>query len=176
MIYDRFSVHVRVPTPDKEPDIYGKWLVFKDNDKIDDTWEKVRTAVVNDSLQGCVHAKCPAMRYDPTKGGLGPSTTGVICVYTEKHNMDAIGFKLITIVQQDIKYKTNSDSWAGKYVHLGFKKVTIKTISGTMGDCPLYARISHAMEHPDTRRIYGILMLLRLLKNLLQKKSLEGGF
>ena len=54
--------------------------------------------------------------------------------------------------------------------------VSLFEFSGTMGDHPLYARVSHAMEHPETRRIYGILMLLRLLKNLLQKKSLEGGF
>ena len=66
------------------------------------------------------------MRYDPTKGGPGPCTTGVICVYTEEHNMDSIGFKLIEIAQQDIKYKSKSDS--GKYVHTCFKKVTIKTI------------------------------------------------
>ena len=68
------------------------------------------------------------MRYDPTKGGPGPSTTAVICVYTEEHNMNAIGFKLIEIVQQDIRYKTNSDSRAGKYVHTGDGKVTTQKI------------------------------------------------
>ena len=87
------------------------------------------------------------MIYDPTKGGPGPCTSAVICVYTEEHNMDAIGFKLIEIVQQDIKYKTNSDSWAGRYVHRGFKKVTIKTIFWNNGkpsfvcdDKPCYGR------------------------------------
>ena len=71
------------------------------------------------------------MRYDPTKGGPGPCTTAVICVYTEEHNMDSIGFKLIEIAQQDIKYKSKSDS--GKYVHTGYNKVTIKTIFWNKG-------------------------------------------
>ena len=131
-MYDSFSVSISIPTLDevklKELDILGKWLVFKHYDEIDETWEKVRTAVVTDNLQGCVHAVCSTMRYDPTQEGPGPSTTGVICVYTEEHNIDAIGFKLTEIVQQDIKYKTESDSLAKKYVHKGDGKVTIKTI------------------------------------------------
>ena len=81
-----------------------------------------------DNLQGCVLAACTTMKYDPTQEGPGPSTTCVICVYTEEHDMDTIGFKLIEIVQQDIKYKTESDTLAGKYVHTGCGKVTIKTI------------------------------------------------
>ena len=129
-IYDSFWVSVSIPTPDevKELDFLGKWLVFKHYDEIDETWEKIRTAVVTDNLQGCVHAICSTMRYDPTSKGPGPSTTGVICVYTEEHNMDTIGFKLIEIAQQDIKYKTESDSLAEKYVHKGSGRVTIKTI------------------------------------------------
>ena len=127
-IYDHFWVYVRVPTPDKELDILGKWLVFKDYDKLDEVWEKIRTAIVTNNLQGCVSAKCSTMRYNPTGGGPGPCTYGVICVYTEKHNIDKIGFKLIEIVQQDIKYKTDSDTLAGKYAHTGSGKVTIKTI------------------------------------------------
>ena len=90
------------------------------------------------------------MRYNPTGGGPGPSTKGVICVYTEEHNMDTIGFKLIEIVQQDIKYKADSDTLVGKYLHTGAGKLPSKQFSGTMGDHPLYVRINHAMEHPDT--------------------------
>ena len=127
-IYDPFWVYVMVPTPDKKQDILGKWLVFKHYDEIDETWDKIRTAIVTDNLQGCVHAKCSTMKYNPTGEGPGPSTKGVICVYTEEHNMDAIGFKLIKIVQQDIRYKTDSDTLAGKYAHTGAGKVTIKTI------------------------------------------------
>ena len=115
-----------VPTPDKKVDIFGKWLVFKDFDKMDESWEKIRTAIITDTLQGCVYARCSTMRYNPSNDGPGPTTKGVICVYTEEHNMDGIGFKLIEIVQQDIKYKTQRDS--GTYAHTSYNKVTIKTI------------------------------------------------
>ena len=127
-IYDSFWVSISIPTPGevKELDFLGKWLIFKHYDEIDETWEKIRTALVTDNLQGCVHAICSTMRYDPTSQGPGPSTKGVMCVFTEEHNIDAIGFKLIEIVQQDIKYKNESDS--GKYAHKGDGKVTIKTI------------------------------------------------
>ena len=42
--------------------------------------------------------------------------------------MDDIGFRLIEIVQQDIKYKLHKDTSAFKYVHVGSKGVSIKTI------------------------------------------------
>lgn len=42
------------------------------------------------------------MFYNASKSGPGPDTVAVICVYTEEHNMDAVGFKLIEMVQQDI--------------------------------------------------------------------------
>lgn len=106
----------------------GKWMVFKHYDEIDETWEKIRTAMARDELQGCLHAKCSTMRYHPSCEGSGPSTKAVICVYTKEHNMDAIGFKLIELVKHDIKYKTDEDSMSGKYTHTGRGKVTIKTI------------------------------------------------
>lgn len=102
--------------------------MFKHFDEIDDTWEKIRTAIASNELQGCLVAKCSAMKYHPTLEGPGPSTTSVICVYTEEHNMDDIGFKLIEIVKQDIKYKTDEDTLSYKYTHAGSGKVTIKTI------------------------------------------------
>ena len=102
--------------------------MFKHIDEMDDTWEKIRTAMARDELQGCLVAKCSTMKYHPTLQGPGPSTTSVVCVYTEEHNMDDIGFKLIEIVKQDIKYKTDEDSWSYKYTHAGSGKVTIKTI------------------------------------------------
>ena len=138
--------------------------------------KKFELLLGTDNLQGCVLAACTTMKHDPTQEGPGPSTTCVICVYTEEHDMDTIGFKLIEIVQQDIKYKTESDTLAGNMCTQVVEKLPSKQFSGTMGDHLLYVRINHAMELADTRRIYGILMLLRLLKSLFQKKSLEGGF
>lgn len=118
---------------EQDPDILGKWLVFKHFDEIDETWEKIQTAMVEDRLQGCLHAKCSTMRYNPSCSGPGPDTTAVICVYTEEHNLDDIGFKLVEIVRQDIKYKTDADTLDYKYTHAGSGKTTIKTIYWNFG-------------------------------------------
>ena len=72
--------------------IYGKWLVMKDIDKIDETWSQIVRAVINDELQGCQVSKCSTMLYNPSCSGPGPRTNNVICVYTCEHDMDAIGF------------------------------------------------------------------------------------
>jgi len=58
---------------------------------------------------------------------------GVICVHTEEHNMDDIGFKLVALVKQDIKYKTDAASLDYKYTFTGSKKVCIKTIYWNRG-------------------------------------------
>jgi hypothetical protein len=114
--------------PADECPTLGKWMVFKHYDEIDAAWEAIRTAMAKDELQGCEHAKCSTMRYHPSCEGPGPSTTAVICVYTKEHNMEAIGFKLIELVKQDIKYKTDADTLSYKYTHAGSGKVSIKTI------------------------------------------------
>ena len=95
---------VKLYTPDNRPDILGKWMVFKHYDQIDQAWESVRTSILADKLEGCMAATCSTIRYNPTLAGPGPSTTAVICVYTEEHNADDIGFKLIEIAKQDIRY------------------------------------------------------------------------
>ena len=112
--------------------------MFKHYDEIDDTWKKIRTAIARDELQGCLTAKCSTMRYHPSCEGPGPSTTAVVCVYTEEHNMDDIGFKLIEIAQQDIRYKTDEDTLSNKYVHTGSGKVTIRTIYWNNGKPSLH--------------------------------------
>lgn len=102
-------------------------MVFKHLDELDETWEKLRTAIARDELQGCLHARSSTAMYDPTHGGPGPKLVGVICVYTKEHNMDAIGFEMIKIVKQDIKYKTEQASMEGKFRHVGSGQVCIKT-------------------------------------------------
>ena len=116
------------------------------------------------------------MRYNPTKGCPGPSTSAVICVYTEEHNMDAIGFKLIEIAQQDIKYKTNSDSWAGKYVHTGFKNVTIKTIFWNNGRPSFLCEDKPCYGTSRDKEDIWYLNVVEAPKEFASKKSMEGGF
>ena len=113
---------------DDKSAIYGKWLVMKDIDKIDETWSQIVRAMINDKLQGCQVCKCSTMLYNPSCSGPGPRTNNVICVYTCEHDMDAIGFKLVEIVKHDIKYKTDAATEEYRYVHAGSGKCTIKTI------------------------------------------------
>lgn len=70
-------------------------------DKIDKTWKKICSAIASNHLPGC-SADCTTMRYNPTKFGPGPSTSGVICVNTDEHNVDSIGFEIVKIVKHDI--------------------------------------------------------------------------
>ena len=121
----------------------GKWMVFSHFDEIDRYWDMIRTAIFNYDMEGCTNAFCSTMRYDPTTHGPGPNTVGVICVYTSKYNVDAIGFRLIDIAQQDIKYKLNDDSKYIRYVHMGSGQVSMKTIYWNNGD-PSF----HCMGNP----------------------------
>ena len=114
-------------------EIYGKWLVFRHLDRIDETWEKVCRALAKGRLGGCISAKCSTKRYNPTRSGPGPCTTAHISVYTEEGNIDAIGFKLIEIVRQDIKYKTDEDTQKLNFVHTGAGRVAKKTLYWNRG-------------------------------------------
>ena len=115
-------------------DIVGKWMVFNHYDEIDETWMRIRTAILNYDMQGCAHALCSTMKYNPTVRGPGLDTVGVICVYTSKYDIDAIGFRLIEIAQQDIKYKLDDESRDFRYVHVGSGQVSMKTIYWNNGN------------------------------------------
>ena len=112
----------------KERKTYGKWLVFKYFDEIDEQWKEIVHALKHDELQGCTSAKCSTLFYQPTLTGPGPKTTAVICVYTCEYDMDAIGFKLVELVKQDIKYKTEVATHNGQYTYRGSGVCTIKNI------------------------------------------------
>ena len=103
-------------------------MIFKHLNKIDETWEMIRRAIVEDNLQGSRYAAVSCMRYNPSIGGPGEQTCGVICVYTQEHDMDAIGFRLIEMVKHDIKYKTDQASINREYSFTGSGPVSLKTI------------------------------------------------
>jgi GTPase SAR1 family protein len=132
-VKDRFSIfYSRRPESD-EFESHGKWVAFKRFDEIDDTWENIRTAMDRNELGGCEMARCSTMKYDPTKGGPGPCTYAVICVYTDEHNVDATGLKLIQIIKEDIKYKTNESSRKHEFSFNVSWRVTNKTIFWNRG-------------------------------------------
>ena len=128
-ITDAYAVTMTVPKhSDENEKLYGQWVVFRNYDELDETWDMIVKAMRNDELQGCSYAKCSTRMYHPTSSGPGPSTSDVISVCTYEHNVDAIGFKLVELVQHDIKCKTVAATGENEYVHAGSGKVTIKTI------------------------------------------------
>ena len=125
-VQHEFWVYVNNGTPSTE--ILGKWMIFKHYFELDKVWDKVKNAVLTGTLGGCKSAKCSTLKYNPSTAGTGPQNSGVICVYTEKWNMDEIGFKAVEIAQEDIRYKTDAATLSGQYSHRTREKVTIKTI------------------------------------------------
>ena len=101
--------------------------MFKDFDELNMTWKNIVQAIKRDELEGCSAAKCSTLFYNPSCAGPGPFTHGVICVYTYEDDIDNIGFKLIDLVKQDIKYKTDETTLTYKYTHVGIVS-TIKTL------------------------------------------------
>ena len=118
---------------DEKYDDYGKWMVYKDLEDLDDAWKRIGEAILADKLPGCRDAKCSTLYYDPTRVGPGPCTTGAILVYTKKDDIDAVGFELIKLVQQDIKYKSNEKSKEYQYAFTGQGQVTDKTLYWNSG-------------------------------------------
>ena len=130
---DHFAVYYTTLDTFEQPATHGKWMVFKHFDEIDETWEKIRTAMAEGELEGCEWVKCSTAKYDPTKEGPGPSTCAVICVHTNELDIDAIGFSLVWIVNQDIKYKTNEVSQNREFAFTVERRVAQKTIFWNYG-------------------------------------------
>ena len=97
-------------------------MVFKHFDEVDLSWEQICRAMASGGLQSCPRAKCSTMRYDPSTQGPGPVTTAAIFVYaSEEQDINTIGFELIEIAKQDIKYKSFDES-------SGSRRLPMKTI------------------------------------------------
>ena len=110
----------------------GKWLVFKQLEELDETWHMIRKAVESGQL-GARGAKCSTALEDASCYPMD-SSVGVICVYTSEETMDEVGFKLVHMVKQTIRYKTDEATLQGMYRATGYKKVTIKTIFWNDGE------------------------------------------
>ena len=125
--YDNCWIHVRAPPEVRERGkTYGKWMIFQKVPDIDDTWEEVSRRVESGEL-GATGAKVATMKEDPTVFSQDPNTK-VICVYTTEGDMDEVGMRLVHLVKQTIKYKTDEATRAGIYIGRGYRKTTIKTI------------------------------------------------
>ncbi|KAI6647876.1 hypothetical protein LOD99_8463 [Oopsacas minuta] len=104
---------------------YGKWLVFKHKSKMDELWEEVSKEVESGYLLA-TGAKVSTMK--PNPNATNPEQL-VICVYTTLEDIDEVGMRLVNLVKQTIRYKSDEATLAGVYSNRGYKKTTIKTIT-----------------------------------------------
>ena len=99
---------------------YGKWMIFRPFTQLDETWHMIRKEVESGVLSVSVtRACCTTLYYNPSEGGPGQSTRGVIIVYTSESNAERAGVELIRLVKHDIKYKTNRATGEGRYAWKG---------------------------------------------------------
>ena len=112
---------------------FGKWLVFKQLEELDETWHMIRKAVESGEL-GVLCAKCSTATPDPASYPTDPGVTGVICVHTSEKAIDEVGFKLVRLVKQDIRYKTDEATRQGLYIRKGCTNVSLKTIYWNDGE------------------------------------------
>lgn len=106
---------------------FGKWLVFRKHEELDETWQLIKTHVRSGYL-GKQCADCSTMVRTETSG-----TKGVICVFTSKEDIDEIGLKLIKLVlDKKLLYKTNAATMRNLYAVYGVRKLHTKHFFGMM--------------------------------------------
>ena len=127
---------VRVNAPHKitsSEETFGKWLVFKQLEELDEIWHMIRKAVESGEL-GALCIKCSTAMPDPSSYPIDPSNKGVICIYTSENAIDEVGFKLVHLVKQDICYKTEEATRQGLYIRKGCRNVSLKAIYWNDGE------------------------------------------
>ncbi|ODM97744.1 hypothetical protein Ocin01_08936 [Orchesella cincta] len=96
--------------------VTGKWLIFDSLDKIDETWEKISTAVANGIL-GC-SAKVSTIKDQETRSPY--KDNAVICVYTYDHNDENDVMRVRGALRRmgftkKLPYKTDIATLEGEY-------------------------------------------------------------
>ena len=109
---------------------YGKWLVFrKEGEKLNRLWHTIHPLVRSGNL-GATGAKCStSLRNDTALD----DRRGVICVYTTKEMRDEVGLKLVKVVQNTIRYKSEEASRKGMYKSRGHKNTCERTLRWSEG-------------------------------------------
>ena len=149
-VTDYAMVCVCSPSKDRDKMILGKWMVFRGYTHLDETWRMIRNAIETDQLSECTtEAKSTTLFYNPSCGGPGPTTGGVICVYTTEENVDEAGHVLINMLKHDIKYKTEKATLDGAYAwRNGGQSVCMKTLYWNDGN-PSYELQGKPCYGPD---------------------------
>lgn len=131
--YENYWTYADAPPEVRERgETYGKWLIFQKPPQIYDTWEDVSRRVESGEL-GATAAKVATMKENPNAYASKKDPSKVICVYTTERDIDEVGMRLVHVVKQTIRYKTDEATRAGIYIGRGYKRTTIKTIEWNRG-------------------------------------------
>ena len=104
----------------------------------------IRKAVESGELDS-TGAKCSTAKPDPLSHPRD-SSEGVIRVYTSEEMMDEVGFKLVHMVKQDIRYKTDEATLQGRYNATGYTTVSLQVIYWNDGGDPYLKRYGEAKD------------------------------
>jgi hypothetical protein len=102
----------------------GKWLIFVPSEEVDEVWARVKSATEN----GLLGERAKVATAKPNPNAKNPSTR-VICIYTYdsadeadvrriREELPKLGFT------GRIPYKTNGDTFAGKYASRGHRHIS----------------------------------------------------
>lgn len=109
--------------PESNPNS-GKWLVFVDEEDVDEVWVKIKKAVEEGKMGG--EAKVSTAKPNPNAT---KSSKRVICVYTydytDEEDVRRIREELRKLgIASRIPYKTDEDTLSGKYQKTGHKRIS----------------------------------------------------
>jgi len=102
----------------------GKWLIFVDVTEVDRLWETIKCA----TEEGKLGSAAKVSTAKPNPNAKDPNQK-VICVYTynwtDEEDVMRIRQALRELgITQKIPYKSNSDTFAGKYASRGHRRIS----------------------------------------------------
>jgi hypothetical protein len=126
-VFDAYWVYAERKDRSSYPDHTergGKWMLFIKTSEIDEWWSKVKTAT-EDGLLGS-SAKVATMKSNPNAAS---PDTRVVCVYTHDVEDEADCARVRKALRDlgvtwKIPYKTDADTYAGKYAKRGSERIS----------------------------------------------------
>lgn len=123
---DEYWIHAERKTGNypESTDRSGKWLIFVPLERIDEVWDRIRTAIEEGRLGDS--AKVATAKANPNAADPGKK---VICVYTfdwkDKEDVMRIRSELRRLgIVWKIPYKADEDTFAGKYRVAGHTRIS----------------------------------------------------
>ena len=114
----------------RDKETFGKWLVFRSDAQLDETWQLIKEHVRNGYL-GATAADTSTM----LKSKTCLFGDGVVCVFTTKEDIDQVGLKLIRLVGDKIlRYKTDAATSRNVYRVYGAPKTIYKSLRWNNGN------------------------------------------